>query len=106
LRQRNDPSPWSVDAERMARHTASRELAAHMTMAELIAECPAAAAVLSRQGMACVGCGMAKFETVSDAAQAYGMDPAELLAQIAGTRPSTARRTSSARPGRRAQRRL
>jgi hybrid cluster-associated redox disulfide protein len=54
------------------------------TMAELLEECPAAGPVLARRGMACVGCVMAPFETVAEAALAYGADPAELLREVTG----------------------
>jgi hybrid cluster-associated redox disulfide protein len=53
-----------------------------LTMADLIARYPAARPALGRMGMACVGCAMAKFETVGEAAIAYGFDPAALLARI------------------------
>lgn len=62
-----------------------------MTIAEVIAACPAAGAALGRRGMACVGCPMARFETVSEAAAAYGIDPAELLRGLTagrGPRPA------------------
>lgn len=56
------------------------------TMAELLEECPAAGQVLARRGMACVGCVMAPFETVAEAARAYGADPVELLREVTGAR--------------------
>jgi hybrid cluster-associated redox disulfide protein len=58
----------------------------HITMAELLAECPAAGQVLARRGMACVGCVMAPFETLGEAARAYGTDPGELLRAVEAVR--------------------
>lgn len=52
-------------------------------MAELLAGWPAASSVLAARGMACVGCAMARFETVGEAAVAYGFDPQELLREVA-----------------------
>lgn len=67
-------------------------LTIHITMAELIARWPAAGPALARRGMACVGCSMARFETVQEAAAAYGVDPDELLRDVAtgneSSRPS------------------
>ena len=44
-------------------------------------------------GMACVGCSMAKFETLQDAALIYGLDPICLLNEIEESPPRTSRRT-------------
>ena len=54
-----------------------------MTVAELLSGWPAAGPALARRGMACVGCAMAPFETVGEAARAYGVDPDELLRAVA-----------------------
>ena len=43
----------------------------HTTIAELIGGWPSARTVLARRGMACVGCSMASFETISEAAEAF-----------------------------------
>jgi hybrid cluster-associated redox disulfide protein len=64
-----------------------------LTMADLIDRWPAAAPVLTRYGMACVGCGMAKFETIAEATAAYGVDPQAFLRAIA--RASRLRRAIS-----------
>ena len=58
------------------------ELSIHLTMAQLVDQWPAAAPVLARRGMGCLGCTMARFETVGEAAAAYGFDPEELLIEI------------------------
>ena len=53
-------------------------------MDELLARWPTARVPLARHGMACVGCPMARFETLGEAAAAYGLDPRELLSQVRG----------------------
>jgi hybrid cluster-associated redox disulfide protein len=63
-----------------------------LTMAELIDGWPSAAAVLARRGMACVGCRMARFETVAEATAAYGVDAAGFLRAIARAGRPTRRR--------------
>jgi hybrid cluster-associated redox disulfide protein len=68
-----------------------------LTMADLIDGWPSAAAVLARHGMACVGCGMAKFETVAEATAAYGVDAAGFLREIARAGRPTRRRSGRRR---------
>lgn len=66
------------------------------TVAETLAHCPGSAAVFGRFRMACVGCVMAPFETLSEAATVYRVDPQVFLgflheselAGSAGNRPS------------------
>jgi hybrid cluster-associated redox disulfide protein len=55
----------------------------HTTMADLVGGWPTAQVVLARRGMACIGCSMAAFETVSEAAAAYGFDPHEFIGEVA-----------------------
>lgn len=74
------------------------QLTVHLTMAELIEHWPSAAPVLARRGMGCVGCTMARFETVEEAAAAYGFDPEELLREVRRSSRShsrSSRRSSS-----------
>ena len=59
-------------------------------VASLLAEIPQAVAVFLRHGMACVGCSMAKFETLQDAALIYGLDPVCLLNEIEEVLPGPA----------------
>jgi hybrid cluster-associated redox disulfide protein len=51
-------------------------------IAEIIERCSGAPVVFSRFGMACVGCAMAPFETLTDAALAYGLNPGKLLREF------------------------
>lgn len=53
-----------------------------LTIAALLATHPRAARVLLRHRMICVGCAMARFETVHDAAKVYRLDERELLDEI------------------------
>ena len=66
-----------------------------MTIAELISDWPGARAALSRRGMACIGCVMAPFETLEEAASAYGFDPYEFLRDVTLDRTSSRRRRHS-----------
>lgn len=65
-------------------------------MDELLARWPSARAPLARKGMACVGCPMARFETLGEAAAAYGLDPRGLLSEVTGR----ARKPRAPRPTR------
>ena len=70
-----------------------------LTMADLVDGWPAAASVLARHGMACVGCGMAKFETIAEATAAYGVDCEVFLRAVArATRSAGTRSTSRQSP--------
>jgi hybrid cluster-associated redox disulfide protein len=72
-------------------------LTCDMTVAELLSGWPAAGPALARRGMACVGCAMATFETVGEAARAYGVDPEELLRAVASAARSRRRGAGGAR---------
>jgi hybrid cluster-associated redox disulfide protein len=97
LRWRNDATMRNPDAVVMQRKDATmpaRSLGLQLTMAELIAGWPAAVPLLARRGMGCVGCTMARFETVAEAAAAYGFDPDALLTEIRRSIHSRQRRSS------------
>ena len=64
-------------------------------IADLIAGWPESREGLLRRGMACVGCAMARFETVEEAAVAYGFDPHELLHDVAAASTSSNKRRHS-----------
>jgi hybrid cluster-associated redox disulfide protein len=51
-------------------------------VADIMARWPACTAVFVRRGMACPGCVMAPMMTLEEAAAAYRLDPADLLAEI------------------------
>ncbi len=55
-----------------------------LRVSEVLKRWPASATVFVRRCMACVGCAMAPFDTLADAAAAYGMNPGDLLREIAG----------------------
>lgn len=73
-----------------------------ITMADLLAGWPAARKAVARRGMACVGCPMARFETLAEAAAAYGFDARELREATGGppARPVTAKLAPPRRPTR------
>jgi hybrid cluster-associated redox disulfide protein len=75
LRYRNDAASRSA-------HTNVMTLAPELTIAALLATHPKAVHVLIRHRMLCVGCLMARFETVHDAAAVYRLDERELLDEI------------------------
>jgi len=54
----------------------------HWTVAETFTRSPETAPVFHRFGMACVGCTMAPFETLEEAASAYGLDVQTLLSEL------------------------
>ncbi len=57
-------------------------LTGDLTIEAVLATHPNAVRVLMRHGMMCVGCLMARFETVQDAAAVYRLDERELLEEI------------------------
>ncbi len=52
------------------------------TVAEVLADFPAAASAFVTRRLDCVGCDMAAFETIGDVAASYRLDPRELLTAI------------------------
>ena len=52
------------------------------TVAELIERYPQTSTVFPRFRMSCVGCTMAPFETLAEAAAAYGLEPQSLLREF------------------------
>lgn len=57
-------------------------LTGDLTVAALLATHPRAIRVLLRHRMSCIGCLMARFETLRDAAAVYRLDERELLDEI------------------------
>lgn len=60
----------------------THRLHAGLDMAEALRRRPDGVAALTRLRMACVGCVMAPFDTVGEAAAAYGMSAADLVAEL------------------------
>jgi hybrid cluster-associated redox disulfide protein len=60
-----------------------------MTVADLVERCPGVARAFAVQGMACVGCPMARFETVQEVASVYRVPIDAFMEDIA--RLATAR---------------
>lgn len=57
-------------------------LTSHMTIAEILQRWPETAAVFQRLRTACVGCDMAPFCSVNDAATHYDLDADQLLVEL------------------------
>ncbi|HUK13124.1 MAG TPA: hypothetical protein VLW17_07460 [Thermoanaerobaculaceae bacterium] len=57
-------------------------VAATMTIDEALRRWPSSVRAFARRRMACAGCAMAPFDTVCDAAAAYGIDEGTLLEEI------------------------
>lgn len=70
------------DGGRARPHTHGMTLTPDLTIAALLATHPKAVRVLMRHRMLCVGCLVARFETVHDAAAVYRLDERELLDEI------------------------
>lgn len=49
---------------------------------ETVKNYPAAAQVFAKHGIPCLGCAAAKFETLSDIAEEFGVDVQELIKEI------------------------
>lgn len=49
-----------------------------MTLGEVASKYPAAAEVMLKRGLHCIGCGIAAFETIEQGAAAHGMNEKEL----------------------------
>lgn len=62
------------------------------TIAAFLDERPEAAPALLAIGMACVGCSMARFDTLADAARAYGLALDDFLHRLAAHPASPSRR--------------
>lgn len=56
---------------------------AEMKISEVLEQWPAAADVFHRHAMACVGCVVAPFYTIADAANVYSLPQAEFIAELA-----------------------
>jgi len=63
-------------------NTMGMAVTADSTIMEVLQEKPDAANVLFRFGMGCLGCAVARGETVREAAQAHGIPLKELLAAL------------------------
>ena len=66
-----------------------------MTVADLVDRCPGVARAFAAQGMACVGCPMARFETVQEVASVYRVPIdafMEDIARLAAARANVPRR--------------
>ncbi len=72
----------------------------HWTVAETFARCPEVIPVFHRMGMACIGCVMAPFETLAEAAEAYDLDVGKLLSEFHEATAPAGRGSKGIRSGR------
>jgi hybrid cluster-associated redox disulfide protein len=63
-------------------HQQPQRLDENSTIEVLLRAHPAAARVLLRHGMACVGCAMAPYESLAEAAREYHLQPRILLEKL------------------------
>lgn len=59
-------------------------LSADLSVGGFLRACPAGAGVFLAHRMACVGCPLADFETLADAAREYRLSLADFLAELTG----------------------
>jgi hybrid cluster-associated redox disulfide protein len=76
----------------------SHEIDSSQTVAQVLRQWPASAAVFVRRGMACVGCSMAPFETLVEVASAYGEELSGFLTDLAVAVAEPRQRPSTTRP--------
>ncbi len=69
------------------RFSPARDVTPATTIAELLAQHPAAARVLVRHRMHCIGCDIAAFETIADACAIHGVAVEDLLTDIRHASP-------------------
>lgn len=79
---------------------ASCQPEADWTIDTLLEVRPGAARILLRHGMACVGCVMARFETVAEAAREYQVDLGTLLKELGGVQRDARRQRTPSPTGR------
>lgn len=72
------------------------------TVGELLTAYPTAARVFIQRGMACVGCPIARFETIQGAAAAYSLELVPFMRDIEQACHARARRAGGTRRLRRA----
>lgn len=57
----------------------NKPIASHMIIADVLSRWPATIPVFQKYQMGCVGCAIAPFETLAEAARIYNLSLAELL---------------------------
>src|SRR5688572_6012934 len=85
----------SIEGLIAMKHSATSQL--DWTVEALIDAHPTMLPVLMRHGMACVGCPMAPFETLAEAAREYRVDPAAILREMKALHASGHRSRRAAR---------
>ncbi len=62
--------------------TINMKIIKETTFAELLKEYPEVAEKLKEKGLGCIGCPMARFETIEQGAAMHGINPDELIKDI------------------------
>jgi hybrid cluster-associated redox disulfide protein len=70
--------------------TPASPLSPDLTVQQILDRCPQTAPFFIRRRLACVGCPMAKFDTLQDVADNYGLRLAFLLHDLEGLLESSA----------------
>jgi len=60
----------------------AKTITKEMTLAEVLEISPAALQVLLDEGMSCMGCSVARMETLAEGATTHGIDPDALVARL------------------------
>ncbi|MBT3356232.1 DUF1858 domain-containing protein [bacterium] len=61
------------------------ELSVNSNIMEVIANYPKAAEIFAKNGLPCVGCAAARFESISDIVGEFGIDGEALIKEIKGS---------------------
>ena len=59
-----------------------KKISKKMTFMEIMQNYPEAAEILMNEGLHCLGCGMAAYETLEQGALAHGLNPSKLIEKI------------------------
>ena len=58
------------------------KITAEMSIADIVQEYPQTVAVFKQHGLGCLGCAIARFETLADGAAAHGVNLENLLQDL------------------------
>jgi hybrid cluster-associated redox disulfide protein len=69
-------------AQNQKMDTVTTETLAEMMIEDVLTKWPETAVVFQKHSMACVGCAVANFYSIADAANVYGVPDAQFLAEL------------------------
>ena len=76
----NDKMNDQTDAQNL--NNLTPDTVAQMVIEELLTRWPQTAVLFQQHNMACVGCAVASFYTVAEAASVYGLPPQPFIAEL------------------------